>query len=102
VQINGNDHYITDSVVWQYTRLGVQVNGAGNLISGVHVWGCGDAWCDPDWYNDPPPLQPTSAVLAIANPIFRTCPYRMCIVWVRQLPVWVEIMESQKCRTVGK
>jgi hypothetical protein len=52
IQINGNDHYVSDVVIWQYTRLGVQVNGGGNLLSGVHAWGCGAAWCDRDWYQD--------------------------------------------------
>ena len=33
IQINGNDHFVVDVVVWQYTRLGVQVNGEGNLLS---------------------------------------------------------------------
>jgi hypothetical protein len=52
IQINGNDHYVSDVIIWQYTHLGVQVNGGGNLLSGVHAWGCGAAWCDPDWYRD--------------------------------------------------
>ena len=52
VQINGNDHYVVDSVIWQYTRRGVQVNGMGAVISGVHAWGCGSTWCDLDWYRE--------------------------------------------------
>eukprot|EP01050_Picozoa_sp_SAG11_P004355 SAG11_NODE_277_length_11302_cov_5.987146_5_plen_1278_part_00 len=52
IQINGNDHYVSDVVIWQYTRLGVVVNGEGNLLSGVHAWGCGAVWCDRDWYLD--------------------------------------------------
>lgn len=45
VRINGNDHYMVDSVIWQYTVLGVQVNGAAMLLAGVHAWGCGAPWC---------------------------------------------------------
>ena len=52
VQIDGNDHYVSDVVIWQYTQVGVRVNGEGNLLSGVHAWGCGAAWCDSDWYQD--------------------------------------------------
>eukprot|EP01044_Picomonas_judraskeda_P002173 COSAG03_NODE_149_length_11568_cov_8.811492_5_plen_74_part_00 len=29
VQINGNDHYVVDTVVWQLTTLGIHVNGGG-------------------------------------------------------------------------
>ena len=45
IQINGNDHFVSDVVIWQYTKLGVQVNGEGNILSGVHAWGCGAGWC---------------------------------------------------------
>ena len=41
VQINGNDHYMVDSIIWQYTYLGVEINGAANLLQGVHAWGSG-------------------------------------------------------------
>lgn len=45
VQINGNDHIVLNSVVWQYTTLGLQVNGAAALVQGIHAWGCGSVWC---------------------------------------------------------
>lgn len=45
VQINGNDHIVLNSVVWQYTHLGLQVNGAAALVQGIHAWGCGSVWC---------------------------------------------------------
>ena len=41
VQINGNDHYVVDTIIWQYTFIGVELNGAANLLSGVHAWGSG-------------------------------------------------------------
>ena len=37
VQINGNDHYILNSIVFA-SKIGVEVNGAANRVSGVHVW----------------------------------------------------------------
>lgn len=46
IQINGNDHYILDSIVWQYTNLGIEINGAANVLMGVHAWGCGQPWCN--------------------------------------------------------
>ncbi len=36
IQINGNDHYILNSIVFS-SRIGVEVNGAADYISGVHV-----------------------------------------------------------------
>ena len=37
IQINGNDHYILNSIVFS-SRVGVEVNGAADYVSGVHVW----------------------------------------------------------------
>lgn len=37
IQINGNDHYILNSIVFA-SKVGVEVNGAANRVSGVHVW----------------------------------------------------------------
>eukprot|EP01063_Lacrimia_lanifica_P041119 TRINITY_DN94_c0_g2_i1.p1 TRINITY_DN94_c0_g2~~TRINITY_DN94_c0_g2_i1.p1 ORF type:complete len:512 (+),score=199.57 TRINITY_DN94_c0_g2_i1:50-1537(+) len=37
IQINGNDHYILNSIVFS-SRIGVEVNGAADYIKGVHVW----------------------------------------------------------------
>eukprot|EP00040_Diaphanoeca_grandis_P016284 m.83959 g.83959 ORF g.83959 m.83959 type:complete len:720 (-) comp25691_c0_seq1:48-2207(-) len=41
IQINGNDHFIVDTIIWQYTHVGVEINGAANLLMGVHAWGSG-------------------------------------------------------------
>ena len=32
---------MVNTIIWQYTFLGVEVNGAANLLSGVHAWGSG-------------------------------------------------------------
>ena len=37
IQINGNDHYILNSIVFS-SRIGLEVNGAADYIQGVHVW----------------------------------------------------------------
>jgi hypothetical protein len=34
----GNDHYANNVIVFDYTYLGVEVNGAANLLTGVHTW----------------------------------------------------------------
>ena len=37
IQINGNDHYILNSIVFS-SKIGVEVNGAADYVTGVHVW----------------------------------------------------------------
>jgi len=37
IQINGNDHYILNTIIFS-SKVGVQVNGAADVIKGVHVW----------------------------------------------------------------
>lgn len=37
VQLNGNDHYILDTVVFS-AKVGLEVNGAANYVTGTHVW----------------------------------------------------------------
>lgn len=37
IEINGNDHYILNTIVFS-SRIGVAVNGAADVITGVHVW----------------------------------------------------------------
>jgi len=37
IQINGNDHYIMNTIVFS-AKIGLEVNGAADKISGVHVW----------------------------------------------------------------
>lgn len=36
-QIDGNDHYIEDSIVFS-SLVGLQMNGAANYVGGLHVW----------------------------------------------------------------
>jgi len=36
IQINGNDHYILNSIVFS-SKVGVEVNGAADYVTGVHV-----------------------------------------------------------------
>lgn len=37
IQINGNDHYILNTIVFS-SRVGLEVNGAADYITGTHVW----------------------------------------------------------------
>ncbi|CAE8588824.1 unnamed protein product [Polarella glacialis] len=37
IQINGNDHYILNTVVFS-SKIGLEVNGAADYVTGVHVW----------------------------------------------------------------
>ena len=37
IQVNGNDHYIVDTIVFS-GLVGIQVNGAANYVGGLHVW----------------------------------------------------------------
>jgi len=37
IQINGNDHYILNTIVFS-SKVGLEVHGAANYVSGVHVW----------------------------------------------------------------
>jgi len=37
IQINGNDHYILNTIVFS-SKIGLEVNGAADYVSGVHVW----------------------------------------------------------------
>jgi len=38
VQINGNDHFVSDVIVAGFTHIGVEVNEALNILTGVHTW----------------------------------------------------------------
>ena len=37
IQINGNDHYILNSIIFS-AKIGLEVNGAADYVTGVHVW----------------------------------------------------------------
>jgi hypothetical protein len=41
IQLNGNDHCITNTIIFHCTKIGVQVNGNANLLVGVHTWNGG-------------------------------------------------------------
>ena len=41
VQINGNDHYLHNVIIFDYVKKGVEINGAANVLSGVHTWNGG-------------------------------------------------------------
>jgi hypothetical protein len=41
VQINGNDHYLHNVIVFDFVGKGVEVNGEANVLSGVHTWNGG-------------------------------------------------------------
>jgi hypothetical protein len=38
IQINGNDHFVTDVIVFAVTHVGVEVNAGCNILRGVHTW----------------------------------------------------------------
>jgi len=37
IQIYGNDHYVTNTIVFS-SKIGIDMTGAANLLSGVHTW----------------------------------------------------------------
>ena len=37
IEVNSNDHYILDSIVFS-SLIGLRTGGAANMISGLHVW----------------------------------------------------------------
>ena len=39
IAVNGNDHYVTDVIVFS-ARVGVSLAGAANILTGVHTWNC--------------------------------------------------------------
>ena len=41
VRIDGNDHYIFNTIIFDYTGVGVEVLGAANLLEAVHTWNGG-------------------------------------------------------------
>ena len=41
VRIDGNDHYMSNVIVFDYTGVGVEVLGAANLLEAVHTWNGG-------------------------------------------------------------
>jgi hypothetical protein len=41
IQINGQDHYVTNTIVFHCTKVGVQIHGGANVLEGVHTWNGG-------------------------------------------------------------
>ncbi|GMH86039.1 hypothetical protein TrST_g1993 [Triparma strigata] len=41
VQINGNDHYLHNVIIFDWVKKGVEINGEANVLSGVHTWNGG-------------------------------------------------------------
>ena len=41
ILINGQDNIVSDVIIFDFTCLGVWVNGAANLLTGVHSWNGG-------------------------------------------------------------
>ena len=41
VMFNGEDNYMSDVIIFDFTCLGVLVNGAATTLDGVHSWNAG-------------------------------------------------------------
>ena len=41
IRVDGNDHYLTNVIVFDYTGTGVEVLGAANVLEAVHTWNGG-------------------------------------------------------------
>ena len=41
IHIAGNDHFITNVIVFDYTTVGIHISGAANLLTGIHTWNGG-------------------------------------------------------------
>lgn len=39
IMINGNDHYVSNTIVFS-SRVGVAITGAADILNGVHTWNC--------------------------------------------------------------
>ena len=37
-KIDGNDHVVTDTIIFAFTSIGIEVNSPGTIIHNVHVW----------------------------------------------------------------
>ena len=38
VELNGQDNFVADVIVFDYAKVGVLVNGAASILTGVHTW----------------------------------------------------------------
>jgi len=41
VELNGQDNFISNVIVFDYAKMGVLVNGAATILTGVHTWNGG-------------------------------------------------------------
>ena len=41
ILLDGNDHLLTNVIVFDFTHIGVVVNGAANILTAVHTWNGG-------------------------------------------------------------
>jgi hypothetical protein len=41
VEFDGQDNYLTNVIVFDYTKVGVLLNGAASVLNGVHTWNGG-------------------------------------------------------------
>eukprot|EP00939_MAST-03C_sp_MAST-3C-sp1_P003382 g3382.t1 len=41
IELNGEDNYVTNTIIFDFTCLGVLVNGAATTLDGVHSWNGG-------------------------------------------------------------
>ena len=41
VELNGQDNFVSNVIVFDYAKLGVLVNGAATILTGVHTWNGG-------------------------------------------------------------
>ena len=41
VELNGQDNFVSNVIVFDYAKMGVLVNGAASILTGVHTWNGG-------------------------------------------------------------
>jgi hypothetical protein len=38
ILIDGNDHVITDTIIFAFTSIGIEVNSPGTMLHNIHIW----------------------------------------------------------------
>jgi hypothetical protein len=41
IRIEGTDHYVRDTIIFDFAKVGVEILGAANILQGVHTWNGG-------------------------------------------------------------
>eukprot|EP00055_Hartaetosiga_balthica_P010730 m.46832 g.46832 ORF g.46832 m.46832 type:complete len:512 (+) comp7289_c0_seq1:185-1720(+) len=41
IRLDGNDHYVTNTILFDWSSVGVMMTGAANILTGVHTWNGG-------------------------------------------------------------